>query len=222
MRRLDFVDSRRGLAALYIVVFHMTLVPDPHFPHWAQAVVLNRGTTVTALCRKRIFSVPHMMAHACPPGAVRDFYIRRLFRIAPRFYATLVFTTVRDVLYFRAWHSAGEWAEKRPVRLHVTPAMRHWHSDGDDGDAGHAVIAVSACGLWWFCGSAGLDRVQPDTENGAQPGVLRRDVPFGVLRSSGWRYAGRLTPARQALHKSLRVLQPEPTCSTFSLRLCNY
>jgi len=114
MRRLDFVDSLRGLAALYIVVFHMTLVPDPHLevPHWAQAVVLNGGTAVTLFFVVSAFSLCHTMkAHSGQPGAVTDFYIRRLFRIAPLFYAMLVFTTVRDVLYFGAWHSVWEWTK---------------------------------------------------------------------------------------------------------------
>ena len=30
MRRLDFVDSLRGLAAIYVVVYHMVLLPDPN------------------------------------------------------------------------------------------------------------------------------------------------------------------------------------------------
>jgi peptidoglycan/LPS O-acetylase OafA/YrhL len=114
MRRLDFVDSLRGLAALYIVVFHMTLVPDPHLevPHWAQAVVLTGGTAVTLFFVVSAFSLCHTMkAHAGQAGAVRDFYIRRLFRIAPLFYAMLLFTVVRDVLYFGLWHSLWECAK---------------------------------------------------------------------------------------------------------------
>jgi len=111
MRRLDFLDSLRGLAALYVVVFHMTLVPNPHLevPHWAQTVVLNGGTAVTLFFVVSAFSLYHTMkAHVDQPGAFRDFYIRRFFRIAPLFYAMLVFTMVRDVIYFGAWHSVWE------------------------------------------------------------------------------------------------------------------
>lgn len=114
MRRLDFVDSLRGLAALYIVVYHMTLVPDPHLevPHWAQAVVLSGGTAVTLFFVVSAFSLCHTMrAHGGQRGAVRDFYIRRLFRIAPLFYAMLVFFAVRDVFYFGVWHSVSEWTK---------------------------------------------------------------------------------------------------------------
>jgi peptidoglycan/LPS O-acetylase OafA/YrhL len=95
MRRLDFVDSLRGLAALYIVVYHMALVPHPRLeaPHWAQAVVLSGGTAVTLFFVVSAFSLCHTMnAHAGELHAVRDFFIRRLFRIAPLFYAMLLFT----------------------------------------------------------------------------------------------------------------------------------
>ena len=114
MRRLDFEEILRGLAALYIVVSHMTLVPDPHLeiPHWAQAVVLSGGTAVTLFFVVSAFSLCHTMkAHAGEPHATRDFYVRRLFRIAPLFYVMLLFTSVRDVLYFGAWHSVSEWAK---------------------------------------------------------------------------------------------------------------
>ena len=81
MRRLDFVDSLRGLAALYIVVYHMTLVPNPHLevPHWAQAVVLSGGTAVTLFFVVSAFSLCHTMkAH------IVDFQpFRRQPRIRP-------------------------------------------------------------------------------------------------------------------------------------------
>jgi peptidoglycan/LPS O-acetylase OafA/YrhL len=114
MRRLDFVDSLRGLAALYVVVHHMTTVPDPHLevPHWAQAVVLNGRTAVTLFFVVSAFSLClTMKAQGGQPSAVRDFYIRRFFRIAPLFYAMLVFTTARDVLYFGEWHSVRDWTK---------------------------------------------------------------------------------------------------------------
>src|SRR5262249_28303269 len=49
MRRLDFVDSLRGLAAIYVVVYHMLLLPAPNLgvPHWAHDVAFSGGTAVT-------------------------------------------------------------------------------------------------------------------------------------------------------------------------------
>jgi peptidoglycan/LPS O-acetylase OafA/YrhL len=52
-----------------------------------------------------------MKAHTGQQGEIRDFYIRRLFRIAPLFYVMLVFYAFRDVLHFGVWHSPWEWAK---------------------------------------------------------------------------------------------------------------
>ncbi len=112
MRRLDFVDSLRGLAAIYIVVFHTVRVPAPNLvvPHWAQAIVVGGGSAVTLFFIISAFSLCHTMkAHAGQQGEIRDFYIRRLFRIAPLFYVMLVFYFFRNVLYYGKWDSPWEW-----------------------------------------------------------------------------------------------------------------
>ena len=67
----------------------------------------KRGDAV--FCGQRLFSVPHDEDAHWPAGATRDFYIRRFFRIAPLFYAMLLFTGVRDALYFGARHDVWEW-----------------------------------------------------------------------------------------------------------------
>jgi peptidoglycan/LPS O-acetylase OafA/YrhL len=114
MRRLDFVDSLRGLAALYIVAFHTALVPKPNLavPHWAQAIVLSGGSAVTLFFVISAFSLCHTMkAHTGQQGEIRDFYIRRLFRIAPLFYVMVVYYAFREVYYWHTWPSPWEWAK---------------------------------------------------------------------------------------------------------------
>ena len=114
MRRLDFVDSLRGLAALYIVVFHTAAVPYPalEVPDWARLVVYNGKSAVTLFFVVSAFSLCHTMkAHGGEFSEVRAFYIRRLFRIAPLFYVMLVFHAVRDPLYFGWRHSVWEWTK---------------------------------------------------------------------------------------------------------------
>jgi peptidoglycan/LPS O-acetylase OafA/YrhL len=114
MRRLDFVDSLRGIAALYVVAFHTALIPNPALavPHWAQEVVLNGGTAVTLFFVVSAFSLCHTMrSRDGKTRPAREFYVRRLFRIAPLFYAMLALTASRDVLTFGAWHSAWSWAK---------------------------------------------------------------------------------------------------------------
>jgi peptidoglycan/LPS O-acetylase OafA/YrhL len=111
MRRLDFVDSLRGLAAIYVVVYHMVLLPDPNLlvPHWADAIAHHGGTAVRLFFVISAFSLCHTMKEHTGRGQVRDFYIRRFFRIAPLFYFMLVFYAFRDVLYFGVWHSPWLW-----------------------------------------------------------------------------------------------------------------
>ena len=44
--RLAFLDSLRGLAALYVVLYHLTVIPDPDLklPRWASSWVLYGGS----------------------------------------------------------------------------------------------------------------------------------------------------------------------------------
>jgi pyruvate dehydrogenase E1 component len=47
--RLAFIDSLRGLAALYVLVYHLVLVPNPDLamPGWIRPIIMNGGSGVT-------------------------------------------------------------------------------------------------------------------------------------------------------------------------------
>jgi peptidoglycan/LPS O-acetylase OafA/YrhL len=97
MRRLGFVDSLRGLAALYVVMPHMVYMSRPNLPlpHWAQTIVPAGGVGVTLFFVISAFSLCETMKpRAAAPHEARDFYIRRFFRIAPLFYVVLAFYLV--------------------------------------------------------------------------------------------------------------------------------
>jgi peptidoglycan/LPS O-acetylase OafA/YrhL len=112
MRRLEFVDSLRGLAALYVVAFHVAVLGQLGVPHWALAVVLNGHSAVTLFFVVSAFSLCHTLkGRFGQPSAIPEFYVRRFFRIAPLFYAMLVFAAIRDVTYFNTWHSVRDWAK---------------------------------------------------------------------------------------------------------------
>lgn len=110
-RRLDFLDSLRGLAALYVILYHTALIPQPalHVPVWAAPVVLTGGTGVTLFFVASAFSLCWAMrGHARESRPLLFYAIRRIFRIAPLFYAAIVFYLVRDQWYFGVSHSPLE------------------------------------------------------------------------------------------------------------------
>ena len=49
LRRLDFLDALRGLAACYVVFYHMIFLTTPNLvlPAWAHMWAINGGAGVT-------------------------------------------------------------------------------------------------------------------------------------------------------------------------------
>lgn len=107
MRRLESIDALRGVAAAYVVVYHMMLLPNPHLvpPEWLKPVVSTGGTGVTLFFVISAFSLyytmPKRLGEASP---TLNFYLHRLFRIAPLFYAVMLLYYVRDYLLFGVLH----------------------------------------------------------------------------------------------------------------------
>lgn len=124
LKRLDFLDALRGLAAAYVVVYHMILLPAPNLvaPDWAYKVAHSGGTGVMLFFVISAFSLYYTM-----PLRLRDaypnlsFYLHRFFRIAPLFYAWILFTLVRDAWYFSAHHSAVEILASVAFFFNLTP-----------------------------------------------------------------------------------------------------
>jgi len=124
-RRLEFLDALRGLAAAYVVVYHLLMLPDPHLvaPRWAERFALAGGTGVTLFFIVSSFSLYYTM-----PLRLRErsptfsFYLHRFFRIAPLFYFLVVATLVRDVWVFHARHSPREILESVLFVFNLIPA----------------------------------------------------------------------------------------------------
>jgi len=110
-RRLEFLDALRGLAAVYVILYHMILLPNPHLlaPRWIEKFAMSGGMGVTLFFIVSSFSLYYTM-----PLRLRDsnptlsFYLHRFFRIAPLFYFLILATMVRDVFVFDAYHSVPE------------------------------------------------------------------------------------------------------------------
>jgi peptidoglycan/LPS O-acetylase OafA/YrhL len=110
-KRLAFLDALRGLAAVYVILYHMILIPVPELnvPAWISAFAKNGGSGVTLFFVVSTFSLFYTMpARAKEPMPTLDFYVHRFFRIAPLFYFVILLTLVRDHFLFHASHSVRE------------------------------------------------------------------------------------------------------------------
>jgi len=111
--RLDFLDALRGLAAAYVLLYHMILLPSPNLvaPRWLAAFAGNGGSGVTLFFVVSTFSLFYTMpARLREPTPRFSFYLHRFFRIAPLFYALIVLTILRDRIIFGVTHSFSEIA----------------------------------------------------------------------------------------------------------------
>jgi len=122
--RLDFLDALRGLAALYVVIYHMILVPDPDLgvPYWAQLFAHNGGTGVTLFFVVSAFSLFYTMPlRLREPRPWLSFFIHRFFRIAPLFYLWIALTLIRDRIVFDATHGIGEILASMTFTFNLVP-----------------------------------------------------------------------------------------------------
>ena len=99
--RLAFIDSLRGVAALYVVMFHqlamLVMVVRSH--EWAPPFLINGRSGVTLFFVISAFSL--CLAHRqgfSRVGDLRAFYLRRAARILPLFYVMLLITLIRNQL----------------------------------------------------------------------------------------------------------------------------
>jgi len=110
-QRLDFLDALRGLAAVYVIAYHLIYIPSPNLavPAWARLWAINGGTGVTLFFVISAFSLFYTTPARFKQGLPWVSYaMHRLFRIAPLFYLWIVLTIVRDHLVF---HAAHPWWE---------------------------------------------------------------------------------------------------------------
>jgi peptidoglycan/LPS O-acetylase OafA/YrhL len=123
-RRLEFLDALRGLAAIYVVIYHMLLLPQPNLvpPRWAAKFALAGGTGITLFFIVSAFSLyytmPLRLKERSPVGS---FYLHRFFRIAPLFYVLLVLSLIRDRWLFGQPHAALDVALSAAFVFNLVP-----------------------------------------------------------------------------------------------------
>ncbi len=122
--RLEFLDSLRGLAAFYVLIYHVVLIPEPDLsvPQWAKMIVLNGGMGVTLFFVVSAFSLYYTMpARLAERHPWLSFFVHRFFRIAPLFYFLIIVTLLRDTKIFNLNHSMAEIAFSLSFLFNLVP-----------------------------------------------------------------------------------------------------
>lgn len=105
--RYAYIDTLRGLAALYVLLYHLTLGPNPPLPvpEWGGWFIRVGGTGVSLFFVASAFTLcGSMRSRSDDPHALWEYCIRRFFRIAPLFYAWVVLSWLRDALVLGVVH----------------------------------------------------------------------------------------------------------------------
>ncbi|MBN7137668.1 hypothetical protein A7A76_23500 [Lysobacter enzymogenes] len=122
--RLPQLDALRGLAALYVVVYHVMAMPDPHLaaPAWAVPAIAMGGSGVVLFFVMSAFSLCLTWPrHAATGAALRSFYLSRVFRIAPLLLVLLAAMVLRDQMREPARYGAQEIAWNASMLFGLSP-----------------------------------------------------------------------------------------------------
>lgn len=99
--RLPQLDALRGLAALYVVLYHVMVMPEPHLsvPGAVAPIVSMGGTGVVLFFVMSAFSLCLTWPrHAASGMPLSSFYLSRVARIAPLMLALLSLMVFKDQL----------------------------------------------------------------------------------------------------------------------------
>ncbi len=124
IERLEFVDALRGIAAIYVVLYHMALMPSPglEVPEWCRVFVHTGGTGVTLFFVLSAYTLTNSLAlRGTSHSEIGNFYIRRVFRVAPLFYAWILVSGIRDYLWYGVTHSWQDYLLNLTFIFNVVP-----------------------------------------------------------------------------------------------------
>ncbi|MFC5742709.1 acyltransferase family protein [Dyella tabacisoli] len=125
--RLTFLDSLRGLAAVYVVIYHVLAMPSPSLiaGPYLKPLLEAGGSGVALFFVISAFSLCYTMPrHAATGAPVASFYIHRFFRIAPLFFVWLAFSVWRDGRAGHAGHSFAEILANMTFTFNLFPGWK--------------------------------------------------------------------------------------------------
>ncbi|MFM0705800.1 acyltransferase family protein [Paraburkholderia sediminicola] len=124
-RKLEFIDALRGIAALYVLIYHLSLITSPAAvaPRWFSPISGDGGAGVMLFFVVSAFTLclsmeSRKLDESTP---LLNFYLRRFFRIAPLFYVWIIIYCIRDALVFGVVHSPRDVAESLFFVLNFIP-----------------------------------------------------------------------------------------------------
>ncbi len=105
MKKLDYVDSLRGLAILCVIMIHTNQFGNSSVPIILRKIIGEGARGVQLFYLASAFTLFLSFKNRCDKEKfpVRNFFIRRLFRIAPLYYLGIVYYIFQDGLGSRYW-----------------------------------------------------------------------------------------------------------------------
>lgn len=124
--RLDFLDSLRCFAMIYVVISHLILIPQPNLavPPSIAPLLINGGYAgVSLFFIISAFSLCFALdSRRSEPELIKRFYVRRFVRIAPLFYLMLLIYWIRDAAILGVVHPMSEVIINASLLFNLIPA----------------------------------------------------------------------------------------------------
>lgn len=124
-RRIEYLDAMRGLAAVYVVLFHLIFVGSVPVPGWFKGFAVEGASGVMLFfvisCFSLLYTMPARLKESSP---TISFYLHRLFRIVPLFYLWLILSCIRNPVLHGIHNTPMEIANNFLMIFNLIPGQQ--------------------------------------------------------------------------------------------------